>query len=166
MATHQLASFPSPLAPFGALSSRRANKLDFVDFVDARRTLLLVTSSSPLSRQSLLSFTASRARRLLSCQKRRIPQLARNRATPSTDRGRYHSYRLSCYRRTKTTLTKIRNLRRPHPTKIASMSRITDRDFTSLYIHNGGGRGYIVLRRPPKERIWTTTNPAILRRLG
>jgi hypothetical protein len=49
---------------------------------------------------------------------------------------------------------------------IASMSLTPTRDSTSSNIHNGGGRGYIVLRRSPKERLWITNDPPFNDRLG
>jgi hypothetical protein len=59
----------------------------------------------------------------------------------------------------------LSSLRRFQP-HIASMSLTPTRDSTSSTIHNGGGRGHIVLRRSPKERLWITNDPAFDDRLG
>jgi len=43
----------------------------------------------------------------------------------------------------------------------ASMNLRPIRDHTSSNIHNGSGRGFIVLRRSPKERLWIDYDPAL-----
>ena len=44
---------------------------------------------------------------------------------------------------------------------IASMSLTPIRDYTSSNIHNGSGRGLLVLRRSPRERLWVDYDPAL-----
>jgi hypothetical protein len=45
--------------------------------------------------------------------------------------------------------------------RIASMSLTPARDSTSSNLHNGGRRGHVV-RRSPKERLWSTTDDPAL----
>jgi hypothetical protein len=49
----------------------------------------------------------------------------------------------------------------PRTEHIASMSLTSIRDYKSSNIHNGSRRGFIVLRRSPKERLWVHYDPAL-----
>jgi hypothetical protein len=54
----------------------------------------------------------------------------------------------------------LKKRKTPRTRHIASMS-LTPRGHSSSNIHYGSGRGFIVLRRSPRERLWVDYDPAV-----